>query len=88
MLDAAVLALRVLSDSDQVHIGVWRLVALDGNTGPNIGIQVEGLPEQQVHGWVSRCDRRLQRSCRGNGDAPLMTFRKKLYTTPWKQTDL
>jgi len=59
MLDAAVLALRVLPDGDQVDVCVWRLVALDGYAGSHIGVQIEGLPEQQVHGGVARGDGRL-----------------------------
>lgn len=59
VLDAAVLALCVLPDGDQVDVSVGRLVALDGDAGPHVGVQVKGLPEKQVHGGVSRGDRRL-----------------------------
>lgn len=59
VLDAAVLALGVLPDGDQVDVSVGCLVALDGDTGPHVGVQVKGLPEKQIHGGVSRGDGRL-----------------------------
>lgn len=62
VFDAAVLALRVLPDGDQVHVRVRRLVALDGDAGTHVGVKVKGLPEQQVHGRVAGSDGRLQRS--------------------------
>lgn len=46
MFDAAVLALRVLTDGDQVDVGVRGLVALDGDAGPHVGVKVKGLPQQ------------------------------------------
>lgn len=64
MLDAAVLALRVLSDGHQVNVGVRGLVPLDGDTRSYVGVEVEGLPQQQVHGRVTCGDGRLQGSCR------------------------
>lgn len=64
MFDATVLALRVLSDGDQVHVGVRGLVALDGDAGSHVGVEVKGLPEQQVHGGVACSDRCLQGSYR------------------------
>lgn len=62
VFDAAVLALRVLPDGDQVDIGVRSLVALDGDAGPHVCVQVKGLPEQQVHGGVTCSDGCLQGS--------------------------
>lgn len=64
MFDAAVLALCVFTDGDQVNIGVRRLVALDGDTGSHIGIEVKGLSEEQVHGGVTCRNGCLQRSCK------------------------
>lgn len=63
VLDAAVLALRVLSDGDQVNVGVRGLVPLHGDTRSYVGVEVEGLPQQQVHGGVTCSDGRLQGSC-------------------------
>lgn len=62
VFDATVLALRVLPDGDQVDIGVRSLVALDGDAGPHVCVQVKGLPEQQVHGGVTCSDGCLQGS--------------------------
>lgn len=62
VFDAAVLALRVLPDGDQVDIGVRSLVALDGDAGPHVCVKVKGLPEQQVHGGVTCSDGCLQGS--------------------------
>lgn len=44
MFNPTVLSFCVFSDGDQIHIGVRRLIALDGHTRTHIGIQVEGLP--------------------------------------------
>ena len=62
MLDAAVLSLCVLPDGDQVDVGVGCLVAFDGHTGAYVGIEVKGLPQQQVHGGVASSNRSLKRS--------------------------
>lgn len=62
VFDAAVLALRVLPDGDQVDVGVRRLVALDGNARSHISVKVKGLPQQQVHGGVTSGDGGLQGS--------------------------
>lgn len=64
MFDAAVLALRVLPDGDQVDVCVRRLVALDGDARSHVGVEVKGLPEQQVHGGVAGGDGGLQGSWR------------------------
>lgn len=56
VFDAAVFSLRVLSDGDQVDVGVRRLVALDGNARPHVSVKVEGLSQQQVHGGVACSD--------------------------------
>lgn len=84
MFDAAVLALRVLPDGDQVDVGVRRLVALDGDAGPHVGVEVEGLPEQQVHGGVSGGDGGLQGSCRTEAVSRGATRRKR--AAPHQQT--
>lgn len=49
MFNPTVFSLSVLPDGDQVHVGVGGLVALNGHTGAHIGIEVKGLPQQQVH---------------------------------------
>lgn len=49
MLDAAVLALGVLADGDDVHVCVGGFVALDGHAGTHVGIKVKGSTQQQIH---------------------------------------
>lgn len=49
MLYATVFSLSVLPDSDQVHVSIWGLVALNGYAGANVSIEVKGFPQQQVH---------------------------------------
>lgn len=60
VLDAAVLALSVLADGDDVHIRVGSLVALDGHARAHIGVQVKGFTQQQIHGRVPCSNRGLQ----------------------------
>ena len=53
MLNARVLSLGVLTDEDGVDIVVGGLVALDRNTGTDVGKEVEGTAEGQVERDVS-----------------------------------
>ena len=61
VLDARVLALRVLSDQDGVDVVVCRLVASDGAAWPQVGEEVESSPEGEVEGDVSLADGGLER---------------------------
>ena len=81
MFDAAVLALRVLTDGDQVDVSIRSLVALDGDAGSHVGVKVEGLPEQQVHGGVTCSDGRLQGSWRRRQSARTAIDIKKVDPT-------
>lgn len=49
MLNAAVLALGVLADGDDVHVCVGRFVALDGHAWTHVGVKVKGFTQQQIH---------------------------------------
>lgn len=64
MLDAAVLALGVLADGDDVHVRVGRLVALDGHAWTHVGVKVKGSAQQQIHRWVPCSNWGLQRPYR------------------------
>jgi hypothetical protein len=65
MLDAAVLALRVLPDEDRVDVVKGGLVALDGDAGTDVGVQVKGAAEGEVQGDVPLADGRGQGACGG-----------------------
>ena len=63
VFNATVLSLRVLANGDQVDVGVGGLVTLDGHAGTHVGVEVKGLPQQEVHGGVASCDGGLQGPC-------------------------
>jgi hypothetical protein len=48
VLDTRVLSLSVLTNENSVDVVVWGLVALDGDTGSNIGKEVESPAEGQI----------------------------------------
>lgn len=48
VLNTRVLSLRVLTYENSVNVVVWRLVALDGHTWPNVGEEVECTTQGQV----------------------------------------
>ena len=56
MLDAGVLALRVLPDKNGVDVVIRCLEALDRKTRTNVGEEVEGSAKRQVQGNVSLAD--------------------------------
>ena len=62
VLDARVLALRVLADGDEVDVVVERLVALDRLARPHVGVEAEFLAERQVEGAEALADGRHERA--------------------------
>ena len=53
MLDTGVLALGVLADENGVDVVVGGLEALDGDTRPDVGKEVECPSESKVEGNVT-----------------------------------
>lgn len=58
VLNTRVFALGVLTDGDDVHVIVQRLVALEAAAGTYVGVKVELLAQSQVQGAVTLADGR------------------------------
>lgn len=72
MFYPAVFPLCVLPDGDEVHVRIRRLVALNGDAGADVGVQVKGLPQQQIHWGMTGGYRCLQRTCGLERDSKLL----------------
>lgn len=79
MFNSTVFSLGVLPDCDQVHISVGGLVALNGHAGPHISIEVEGFPQQQVHGGMASSYWCLQRAFRLLKNSKIFHVKPKEY---------